>query len=330
MIVISIVLLTFNGEKYLEQCLDSVVEQDTGMDQIEVVIIDDVSSDSTLYILEKYRKRYSQNIRIIPRKVHSSEAKETNRNIGVNEASGEYILFLDQDDWYSQGTFRILLEFVIKYSDLDYIEFRYRNSDMYGRVYEEENLPGKKWGIYQISDEEERKQYARRGILPGATFVWNKLYRKDFLQRYHIIHNDGAQNTGFSDNFFSGLLVLYAKRIAKLNVPLYNYRNYIGSYSHDQKKNSKVQFERCKAGIVFFDECLRRGLHQKNREMVEFIFARTFLVKTFWKFLMNYDPIPYDILGYIQKEMLRRCPDYNYNSIMREREEIKGLLINTA
>ena len=130
MIVISIVLLTFNGEKYLEQCLDSVVEQDTGMDQIEVVIIDDVSSDSTLYILEKYRKRYSQNIRIIPRKVHSSEAKETNRNIGVNEASGEYILFLDQDDWYSQGTFRILLEFVIKYSDLDYIEFRYRNSDM--------------------------------------------------------------------------------------------------------------------------------------------------------------------------------------------------------
>ena len=327
---ISIVLLTFNGEKYIRQCLDSVLGQDSGVEDVEMIIIDDVSADSTLCILEEYRQRYPENIRLIPRKVHSAEAKETNRNIGVEQAEGEYILFLDQDDWYAQGTFKALLKVTEHRKDLDYIEFRYCNVNEDGSPYQEEKFVGKEFEVYEISNEEERKEYARQGILPGATFVWNKMYRRDFLLNHHIIHNEGEQKTGFSDNFFSGLLVLYVNKMAKLNIPFYHYRNYIGSYSHDSKTNSKVQFERCKAGIAFYDECLYRKLDKKNREMVEFIFTRTFLVKTFWKFLMNYDPIPYNILEYIQKEMLIRCPDYNQNSIMRDKEEIKGLLILAA
>lgn len=321
--MISVIVLTYNGEKYIRRCLDSVISQTIGMNQIEIIIIDDASVDSTVDILREYEKLYPENICLILREENSLGTGEVNRNIGLEYATGEYILFLDQDDWYELNAFEILIDVVKKNPQIDYIEFRFNYTDIDENIYKVSRKLGEGVSIFDIQDEDTRIDYAKRYILPGATFVWNKIYRKRFLQENVIVCNDGERRTGFTDNFFSGLVVMYVTHMARINLPLYNYRNYIGSYSHDAKKNSKVQFERCKVAIVFLDECRRRGLYDLNKEMVEFIFMRTFLLKTFWKFLLQYEPIPYDTLQYIQEEMLKQCPQYMQNSIIVHRRDTR-------
>ncbi len=324
--MISVIILTYNGENYIRKCMDSVINQTIGMEQIEIIIVDDASTDSTVAILKEYEERYPENICLILREINSLKTGEVNRNIGVEYASGEYILFLDQDDWYEINAFETLGQIANDNPDIDYIEYGFCYTDNDGNVYKVSKPLRSGLHIYDIKDEDARTEYAKSGVLPGATFVWNKMYRKEFLVANDIYHNDGEMRTGFSDNFFSGLIVMYASKIAKLDISLYNYRNYIGSYSHDARKNSKVQLERCKAGIVFYDECIRRGLGEANGEVVEYIFTRTFLLKTFWKFLLQFDPIPYEILAFIQQEMKVRCPKYMENSIMKDKTEMQMVL----
>lgn len=319
--MISVIVLAYNGEKYIRQCLDSVVNQTIGMENIELIIIDDVSTDSTVEILKEYEQKYSENICLILREVNSQKAGEVNRNLGVEYAQGEYIMFLDQDDWYEPNALEILQDFMEKDSELDYIEYKFRRvsedgKPMYGKRYQ-----NNEFYVYEISDETVRTECAKSGVLPGASFAWTKIYRKSFLIENNIKHNDGAEKTGFSDNFFSGMVVMYCRKIGKLQTPLYNYRNYHGSYSHDGA--IKTQFERCKSGIVFWDECERRGILERNYDMAEYLFSRTFLLKTFWKFLMEFESIPYDILVFIQKEMKERCPGYKENEIMKGSVEMQ-------
>ena len=323
--MISVIIMTYNGEKYIRKCMDSLIHQTIGIENLEIVVIDDVSTDATLQILEEYEKKYPKNICLIKRKVSQGVTRESNRNVGVNQASGDYILFLDQDDWYERDALEVLTGCLKEHPDLDYIEYSYHNADESGIRYETKRVKDKGFHVYSITAEAERNSLAIEGILPGATYAWDKIYKKEFLLKNNIHHNDGERKTGFSDNFFSGLLVMHCGKIGKLDVPLYNYTNRFGSFSHDARLNSKVQIQRCQTGIIFYEECRDRGFLKKNPEMVEYIFIRTFLLKTFWKFLLQYDPLPIDILNYLKKETIERFPFYRKNTIMAGRKELQFL-----
>lgn len=320
--MVSVIICAYNGEKYIRQCMDSVVNQTVGLKELEIIVVDDASTDSTVEILKEYESRYPENVCLVVRDVNSRETKEDNRNVALDYASGEYILWLDQDDWYEPNAVEVLTKRMQEHPDLDYIEYGIRYTDAEGNMLAKSRGNEGGFDIYEIENEEMRNEYARSGILPGATFVWSKIYRKKFLVEKQIYCNDGEQQTGFSDNFFSGLAVMYCRKIGKLDMLLINYRNHIGSWSHDSIVNSKVQFERCKAGIAFYDECERRGILDAQRDMTEYIFVRTFLLKTFWKFLLKYNPIPFDILQFCQKEMYKRCPKMEENPIMKDRVDM--------
>lgn len=325
--MVSVIICTYNGEKYLRQCLDSVIYQSVGFDNVEMIIVDDASTDSTVEILREYESRYTENICLILRDVNSTKTPEHNVNIAMSHASGEYILILDQDDWYERDAVEILVKLMQEHTDLDYIEYGIRYVDAQGRQTALLRKEAGDFKVYNVENEQMRNEYAQMGVLPGATFGWSKLYRKKFLEDNQIRYNDGELRTGFSDNFFSGLVSMYCKKIGKLDRLLINYRKYVGSWSHDSVVNSKTQFERCRAGIAFYTECEHRGILEGQRDMAEYIFVRIFLLKTFWKFLLKYDPIPFDTLNYMQNEMQKHCPKIEWNPIMKERAEMMLLAV---
>ena len=90
---VSVIIPVYNVEKYLEECLDSVVNQT--LKEIEIICINDGSIDNSVKILEKYRDKYS-NIKVINQK---NLGVGRARNVGVKLAKGEYIFFLDSDDY---------------------------------------------------------------------------------------------------------------------------------------------------------------------------------------------------------------------------------------
>ena len=92
-IAISVVIPVFNTECYLSTCLDSVLNQT--LENIEVICIDDGSTDNSLEILKKYQKKDNR-VKIISK---DNEGQGVARNIGISEAIGEYIAFVDSDDF---------------------------------------------------------------------------------------------------------------------------------------------------------------------------------------------------------------------------------------
>ena len=320
--MVSVIICTYNGEKYIRQCMESVVNQTIGFGDMEIIIVDDASTDATVEILKEYKKLYPEHIRLILRERNSLKTMEVNRNIAVCCASGDYILFLDQDDWYEPDAAEVLVGLMEEETHLDYIEYGVQYVDTAGKQLKLKGGESGNFFVFEIENEQVRKDLVKQGVLPGLTPVWNKIYRRKFLEENQIWHNDGNQRSGFSDNYFSGMLVMYCSKIGKLERPMIHYRNYMGSWSHSVTPDSNRQFERCKAGIAFWAECEKRGLMDSKREMAEYVFVRIFLLKTFWKFLLNYEQIPFEMLQFCQREMRSRGLDIGENQIMRERPEM--------
>ena len=116
MINVSIVIPVYNVEKYLKQCLESVVNQT--LDKIEVICINDGSTDNSLNILKEYEKKYN-NIIIIDQE---NKGPGFARNIGMKRASGKYIYFLDSDDYIELNAMEICFK-ECEINKLDFITF---------------------------------------------------------------------------------------------------------------------------------------------------------------------------------------------------------------
>lgn len=106
MLDVSIILPVYNTERYLEDCLRSLVNQNYDKNKYEILAINDCSKDNSLKILNKYKKKYD-NIVIINLKENKGVSHA--RNIGIEKSKGEYLLFCDSDDFYDRGTLKTLM-----------------------------------------------------------------------------------------------------------------------------------------------------------------------------------------------------------------------------
>ena len=113
---ISIIIAAYNAEKYLPQCLDSVLGQT--MDDYEVVVVDDGSSDSTPLILAQYAAR---DARIVAVRQGNSGKPAVARNAGIRRSSGRYVTFLDADDLYEPNRLRRESELLDRFEQIDLV-----------------------------------------------------------------------------------------------------------------------------------------------------------------------------------------------------------------
>ena len=116
----SAIITTFNSEKWIGECLDSLIKQDIGFkDNIEVIIVDNNSSDMTREICQKYIEKYPKNIKYIQNDENSGPG--IGRNIALKHASGHYINFIDSDDTVSANAFSKVFDFFKKHDNIDLV-----------------------------------------------------------------------------------------------------------------------------------------------------------------------------------------------------------------
>ena len=110
---ISVIIPVYNVEKYLAECIESILNQT--FNDIEILIIDDCSTDNSYKIMEEYAKKDS---RIVLYHNENNVGVSKTRNIGLDNAKGEYIAFVDSDDYVAPDFLRILYENTINCSEL--------------------------------------------------------------------------------------------------------------------------------------------------------------------------------------------------------------------
>lgn len=203
MVQVSVILAVYNTEDYLRQCLDSIVNQT--LRDIEIICVDDGSTDGSLRILEEYREKDSR-VRVISQKNGGAGAA---RNCGLRMASGKYLSILDADDFFELDMLEKAVEAAEQY-EADFVVF---DSDRYHM--DEQAFAEVPWALC-TQDIPPYMPFTYRELTDNVfkVFVgwaWDKLYRRSFVED-HALRFQEQRTTNDMLFVFSALVL--AKRIA--------------------------------------------------------------------------------------------------------------------
>lgn len=229
---ISVIITIHNAEKYLRECLDSVINQTFG--NIEVLCMDGGSTDASPQILREYAGRDCR-IRIID-DTNTSYGHKV--NAGILQAKGEYVSVLESDDMYEPFMLERLYEIVRLYQP-DLVNGNYTNFF---------DINGRRFGyVTQMYEEKDynclinyRKEPERFGVIPR---YWTGIFRRGFLLEQNIRMNE-SPGASFQDMSFRFLTSILAASAYHLDLPLYLYRtDNPGSSMHDSTKTIVIAEE---------------------------------------------------------------------------------------
>lgn len=223
--LLSIIVTVYNMEKYINQCIDSILNQT--YDNIEIIIIDDGSTDSSPQICDGYA-----NNNPLFKVIHQKNAGVVSaRSRGIREASGEYIGFVDGDDWIESNMYSEMMEALLE-SNADFIDTGY--IEEYGISAQRRVAGGVSRTI--ILSEKHKKQMVEHILRPEDAedkiypSHWSKIYKKSLLSSTY----DKVDSSAFlGEDLVNLLLCIYeAKSVCLLRRAYYHYRNREGSLVH--------------------------------------------------------------------------------------------------
>lgn len=208
--MISIIVPAYNVEAFLPQCLDSIFSQDYA--DFEVLCIDDGSTDGTPELLQRYADEYPK-LRVL---TQTNQGMSTARNLGLDEAKGEYVLYVDSDDWICEGAFSRLAaalngEDVVCFNAKRYIEKteEYKFNDLH-------SVDGvvKGWDYFN-----------KTRLVPSEIHfvcIWQRAYRKAFLEENSLRFAEGIRRA--EDDLFTTMVMYQAQTLKVIDECVYVYR----------------------------------------------------------------------------------------------------------
>lgn len=231
--LVSIVIPIYNAEKYLRRCLDSTLTQTYS--NIEVVCVNDGSTDNSLNILKDYQSKDSR-IKIIDKENAGVSAA---RNDGIRQSKGDYIIFIDADDWIEKNTVEVSLEYTIKYN-AEHVRYAYvqefndsKRRKEYGKIYDKPTLVEKKSFASDIVDK----------FIGSYEYnsIWMFMTKRSFLIENNILFDE---STFYAEDFlFTMNIYEHLQSAVYLPYTFYHYINNMNSIT------TKVSVEHVKNKI---------------------------------------------------------------------------------
>lgn len=207
---VSIIIPVYNVEMYLVHCLDSCLQQDLSYDEYEIIAINDGSTDNSLSILQDYADRYP-NLKIVNQDNRKQGAA---RNRGIEIATGDYIWFVDSDDWLEPNVLNYLYQSALG-SDISIIDSSFV-------VQNNKKIIDKRYWTEKIN-------LLNTNLIFFSTGVQTYIYSRRFLEKNHCRF---LENVYIEDNDFTPKTIYLAKKMNVIPGPVYNYRIRIGSVIH--------------------------------------------------------------------------------------------------
>jgi len=283
MIKVSIIVPVYNTEKFLPKCLDSLVNQT--LKDIEIIVVNDSSPDNSQKIIDKYTKKYKK----VKSYIKKNEGVSAARNFGIQKASGEYIIFIDSDDYVDLTMVEKLYNHAIK-KKLDIVVC---NGIM---VYEDNDKQVKLISNPGYSNNEVKNYLISR---PAP---WNKIFKKEIFNDMSFI-----KGIYYEDLELIPKLVKNTKKIGFIDDALYFYLQRGNSIMHQREFNEKL------LDIFKVLEINKKDLLNEYPEEVEYMFITHLLRTTTMRFLDYEDGYKYlDKINQIMKDNFPKWKDNIY------------------
>lgn len=248
---VSFIVIAYNIKNYIEKCIRSILEQT--LNDIEVIIVDDGSKDGTLEILNTLSKEDSR-IKLISQKNMGANAA---RKTGLKYANGEYINFIDGDDWVSN-----------ELAEKMYGLARKKNSDIicydYYVAYDDKNNKEITNDKYEdINGDKYLELILTRKVFQN---VWNRFIKRDFIEKTEFLNTpDSGMGEDLADNIVWGL--------GKPSVFMSNEKLYFYYKRNDSAMNkSSARNLEIKDSLEYIEKIVNeKGLYEKYRQEIEFL-----------------------------------------------------------
>ncbi len=294
---VSVIVPVYNVEKYLERCLNSLVNQT--LDDIEIIIVNDGTKDNSEKIIKEFLDKYPQ--KIIYLKKENGGLSDA-RNYGIPYAKGEYIAFLDSDDYIEKEMYKEMYELAKKENsdmvECDFIwEYPDKIKEDIGQVYN-----GKKEMLEKV-----------------RVVAWNKLIKRSILEKTKIQFPKGLR---YEDVEFTYKLIPYLDKVAFLKKPYIHYT---------QRDNSiiNVQNERTKEIFIVLDNVLdyykANNFYDEYKEEIEYVYARFLLCSSLLRMVKIKDKnIRKKLLETTWKNLNTKFPNWKNNEILNKNKTLKN------
>jgi len=296
---ISVIVPVYNTAKddKLAHCLDSLLEQTIA--DLEIIAVDDASTDDSPEVLARYEAEHPERIHVI----RSSENHRQGgaRNRGMAAASGEWIGFLDGDDYAAPRMYERLVS-LGEETGADVVGCDYCIVDHYTRD------PGRQIPANTAEQTGELDDAKHRLlILRGGSMVV-KIYRRSLITENGLSF---PEDMLYEDNCAAPLWSMYYRHFEYLPEPLYFYLTVSASTTH-QVSREKCE-DRVRSGKRFLKECKERGLYEKYRDEIEFRFTENAYKTTLFSYMYSGKKRRPGFTASLRKMILATVPEYEKN-----------------
>lgn len=316
---ITIILPCYNVEQYLDRCFNSLRNQTIGFENMELIFVNDASTDCTLNKLTALEEQYPDNILVI--NFTENRRQGTARNIALEYASAPYIGYVDSDDWVDVTMFEKMVSAIEKY-DCDFVECRWTLSRDESHHTSIKKLGDN--GFLDLTNPVIRTKFIGDQI--GITALWNKVFKKEFL-----VNNDifCPEQIRYEDIFFSYLAFIYAKSYYRIDEELYHY--FINPEGTVQRRSQEYQFDKMTIALGFLQTCRDRGLLDATattKDCIEWMFLEKYYVYMLWEVFQEFPERSYSCYLEMRKTVLNEVPDYKTNPFrMEERNGFDDVML---
>lgn len=298
-----------NHDGNLTFCLDSLINQT--ISEYEIIAVDDASADDSYEVLKSYEERYPGKFRAVRHEVNTRQGGA--KNDGMKLATGEWIGFIDCDDWVTPDYYERLIR-----------KAEETGADMvgcnYGIVSEHGFKPGTPSQNNTLDqtgelDLERRKKYL---LHPGSMVV--KVYRHSVIRENNLSFPEGIF---YEDNCASRVWGAYFKHFELIDEPLYYY------YQHDLSTVHVITEQRCrdrmKAMDLLLEEYKKRGLYDTYRDELECAYTELYFRITLFSYMGGCREKKLSFVRELRNNLLQKFPDFKKNKYYKvpDREEEK-------
>ncbi len=261
---VSVIVPCYNAADYLDKCIGQLLHQTIGIDALEIILVDDASTDGgeTKRVIQRYEQHFPETIMAIFLEENMRQGGA--RNVGVSYATGEYITFCDADDWLLEEALEHAYHAAKEY-DADVVAFARTTASI--REGCQELVSGSKSELFGLEETEKRKRFLLHTQKDGYGSQ-NKLFSRSLIQENHIAF---AEHLVMEEPSFTLPVRLYAKRYYYLDEGLYVYYLSPESTLRAQDWESK-KWDDMQVWMILMEGLKNREVFRKYRQEIEYLF----------------------------------------------------------
>ena len=299
---VSVIVPFYNVENYIEKCLETLVNQT--LKDIEIILVNDGSKDRSIDIVNKFLKQYPEKIVYLEKE---NGGLSDARNFGIPHAKGEYITFLDSDDYVEKDMYENMYE-LAKKEDSDMVE-----CDFYWEY------PDK------LKTDEGTIYHGKKEMIEKVRVVaWNKLIKKEILEKSDVKFPKGLR---YEDVEFTYKLVPYIEKVSFLKKPCVHYVQREGSISNKQNERNKEIFDVLDNVINYYKE---KNIYDTYKDELEYVYVRYAFCSSLLRIVKIKDEdIQQRLLDLTWDNVNTKFPNWKNNPILKNNKSLKNLYLRT-